>query len=947
MKRAAYGWIAGASLPLWILGLIGCQEGELLLKETTSLTAEAAEPTADEPAYTVLQRRDDRVIAALPNRMILIAQDLPTAPVVTAQAWVKTGSLYEQEHVGAGLSHFLEHLVSGGSTTNRTEEQSTAALGRMGAATNAATSLDTVRYYITTTTPHTAEAVDLLSDWMRNNVVSEREFERERQVIQSEFSMGQGDPGRIQWKLTQEARYAATPSHPGAHPTIGYLDEFLDVTRDELAAFYRRMYAPNNLVFLVVGDIDPDAVIRQLADLWGDAQPQELPDLSFPLPVGEPEPVEVTGVAAISRPRVRLFWPGVRLGAEHDFALDVLAGVLGGGESSRLVRELRDERQLVTAIDAYNFSAHWGEGFFGIDYELADPDAAAAVREAVEAQLDRLRLEPVTDAELDRVKRRTRARVLKSGQSAAAVAGRLARDVIAAGDPDYSIKYADAIQRLTPADLTAAAVALLDPDDASVVRLEPIGDGEAIAPRTRPDTHDSDGGPVEPVDLDNAVLLSRLAAATETAAAEPVTSGEPQVRKLGNGLTVIVQRSTVAPAVAMQLYTRGGLLAEEPGREGVANAAYAMLRRGTTQRSADELAETIDDLGATLGVGSGNNTGYVTATALSENWTEVAALMAEVVTQPAFDPDQWDTVRPRLLAAIDRATDRWSGELRAEFRQAYYGDHPWSQLPLGRKDVVAELTAEELRSFYESRLAASRSVLAVVGDVGPEAAFAVVESLFGSLPAGAADAEPPTPAPPTPGLSLVQTDKPIVAAQVGYGPGITRDSPDYAALRVLSRVIGDFPAGWLQQELRGRGPGLVYASSAGNVTGLAPGYFTMLFNATPETGEEALRRTLAVAVRARTELVDDATLARAKAKVLTDEFTGRQTHADLAAGQALDLLYGVDDLTGRALLQQVESLTAEDLRAAARRYLGEPVVVVLSREPLDEASLEELIDTGS
>ncbi|MEM6458049.1 MAG: pitrilysin family protein [Planctomycetota bacterium] len=956
MKRAACHRIGWASLPLWVLVFVGCQESELVLKQTTSLTADtpesapesASESIAEEPAYTVLQRRDDRVIAALPNRMILIAQDLPTAPVVTAQAWVKTGSLYEQEHVGAGLSHFLEHLVSGGSTTNRTEEQSTAVLGRMGAATNAATSLDTVRYYITTTTPHTAEAVHLLSDWMRNNVVSQREFERERQVIQSEFSMGQGDPGRIQWKLTQEARYADTPTHPGAHPTIGYFDEFLDVTRDELEAFYRRMYVPNNLVFLVVGDIDPDAVIRQLAGLWADAEARELPDLAFPLAVGEAEPVQVTGVAAISRPRVRLFWPGVRLGAEHDFALDLLAGVLGQGESSRLVRELRDERQLVTAIDAYNFSAHWGEGFFGIDYELADPDAAAAVREAVEAQLDRLRLEPVTDAELDRVKRRTRARVLKSGQSAAAVAGRLARDVIATGDPDYSARYAEAIQRLTPADLTAAAVALLDPDAASVVRLDPIDNDDAIVYPTRPAEAAADGGPTEPVDLDNAVLLSRMRSGldADAAARDAVAAGDPEVRTLGNGLTVIVQRSTVAPAVAMQLYTRGGLLAEEPGREGVANAAYAMLRRGTTQRSADALAEAIDDLGATLAVGSGNNTGYVTATALRENWTEVAALMAEVVTEPAFDPAQWDTLRPQLLAAIDRATDRWSGELRAEFRQAYYGDHPWSQLPLGRKEVVAELTAERLRSFYESRLAASRSVLAVVGDVEPAAAFAEAESLFGPLPAGGADTEAPIPAPPTPGLTLVETDKPVVAAQVGYGPGITRDSPDYAALRVLSRVIGDFPAGWLQQELRGRGPGLVYASSAGNVTGLVPGYFTMLFNATPETGPEALRRTLAVADRARTELIDDATLARAKAKVLTDEFTGRQTHADLAAGAALDRLYGVEDLTGQAFLQQVESLTARDLRRVAKKYFGEPVVVVVSNAPLDEAALRGMVGTG-
>jgi predicted Zn-dependent peptidase len=202
----------------------------------------------------------------------------------------------------------------------------------------------------------------------------------------------------------------------------------------------------------------------------------------------------------------------------------------------------------------------------------------------------------------------------------------------------------------------------------------------------------------------------------------------------------------------------------------------------------------------------------------------------------------------------------------------------------------------------------------------------------------------PQPVPPTPGLTVHSTDKPVAAVQVGYGPGITRDSDDYAALQVLSRVIGDFPAGWLQQELRGRGPGLVYASNAGASTGLVPGYFTMLFNTQPDKLEEALERTLAVAERARTERIDEATLARAKAKVLTTEFLGRQSNADLAAGQALDLLYGVDDLDGSRFLSRVEALDADDIRAVARKYLGQPTVAVISNEELDEAKLRAIIE---
>ena len=180
------------------------------------LTVTASAPGQDEqpPApltipgkLTVLQQRDDRLVVELPNRMIVIAQELRTAPVVSAHVWIKTGSVYEQEHVGAGLSHFLEHLISGGSTSTRDEAGSNRILGQIGASTNAATSLDTVRYYINTTRAYAPQAIDLLTDWMQNSLISNAEYERERQVIQQEFKYGLGDPSRGMWKLTQQGRH--------------------------------------------------------------------------------------------------------------------------------------------------------------------------------------------------------------------------------------------------------------------------------------------------------------------------------------------------------------------------------------------------------------------------------------------------------------------------------------------------------------------------------------------------------------------------------------------------------------------------------------------------------------------------------------------------------------------------------------------------------------------
>ena len=308
---------------------------------------------ADAGSYDILQQRDDRIVAVLPNRMIVVAQELPTAPVVSTQVWVKTGSIYEQEHVGAGLSHFLEHLLSGGSTSTRPESESNALLGTMGARVNAATSFDTVRYYINTTKPHTSTAISLISDWLKNNLITEEEYARERDVIQREFDMGRGEPSRIMWKLTQRARYGA---HPARHPIIGYIDEFMSITRDEIYDFYRRMYVPNNMVFVVVGDIDKQQVLDQIAGIWSQVETGELPALAFPQEPQWQGGREVSGKADIQRPRLRLIWPSVRLGETDQYPLDVLAVILGQGESSALVRSLRDAQALVTTVSAYNYT---------------------------------------------------------------------------------------------------------------------------------------------------------------------------------------------------------------------------------------------------------------------------------------------------------------------------------------------------------------------------------------------------------------------------------------------------------------------------------------------------------------------------------------------------------------------------------------------------------------
>ncbi|WP_432799833.1 M16 family metallopeptidase [Poriferisphaera sp. WC338] len=893
--------------------------------------------------YKVLQERSDRLLVELPNGMIVIAQQVPTAPVVSVQTWIKTGSIYEQEHVGAGLSHFLEHLLSGGSTSTRPEIESTAILGSMGAQTNAATSLDTVRYYINTTSDHTATAVDLLSDWMQNSSITQEEYARERDVIQREFDMGKGEPGRIFWKLTQKARFE---DHPAKHPTIGYLDEFLKISRDEIYDFYKRMYVPNNMLFVVVGDIDSQKIVDQVAALWKDQKAGKLPELKFPVEQEITEPRFAEGTADIKRTKVRLIWPGTQLAAPGDFELDLLAIILGQGEASRLIQTVRDQDRLVTSIDAYNSSFNWGPGFFGVDAEIAsDQYTVDQVKQAILDQVTLLRDQPVTDEELARAKRIVLSNVVQANQTAQGIASTLARDITGSSDPDYLPKYANAIQNMTVADLQKTAKRIMLDQRLITVLLKPAPkDAEKEEPAVEMvELEEKEGLVYEPIDLDNRVVVKEMIEniAKNKGHVTPIEVDEATAFTLENGLRVIVQRSTVVPAVSMNLYWKGGLLSEQAGHEGVANAAAMMLNRGTSKMTALEISQTVESLGASLGAASGSNTSYVNSSALRDDWPKVMTLLSEIVLEPSFPEQEWLKLQPRVLAAIDRQTDTWYGELRHDFRQTYFGDYPWAVSTYGRRDIVEKLTAEQLKDFYTKHLGATDAVLAVVGDVDPDQVKAKAEELFGKMPSKPIMAfDPAMPKEPESQIKQFETQKPLAAVQIGFGPGMVRSNPDYPAMMVLTKVMSDFPSGWLEQELRGKGPGLVYAVGAGNLTGLVPGYFAIQFNTSPQQATEAISRAMSVVERAKAGDFTEADIERAKQKVLTNEFFAKQSNSSLATDAALDDLYGLNDPGSRKFLKAVQNMTAEELKVVANKYLNNPVTVILTNQiiPLGEDS---------
>jgi len=937
----------------------------LLLPVTPGAAAETKGEAKNQNGLTLLQQRDDRLVAKLPNRLIVIAQELPTAPVVSSQVWVETGTVYEQEFNGLGLSHFLEHLVLSGTTRNHSEKEQLQALGRIGAETNAFTSYHDVRYYINTTAEHTSEAISIVSDWVQNASLTRREFEREKDVILREFGTNYGDPDKILWKLTARARWKA---HPARQPVLGYRERFKTVTLDQVRAFYERMYVPNNMVFVVVGDIDKRAVIEQVRQLWADEKAKPLPTLEIAKEPKVTGPRTKTGYADIDRPRVRLLWPGTELGTEHDYALDLLSYVLGEGESSRLKTTIRDDAQLVTSISAFNASYPWGSGFFAIDSRLSDhalnaapsesdesnrfDETIATVKAAVLEQVRDVVENGISEKELGRAKALLRADIIRSNQTAAQIAYEMADDTFKMADPDRRFRYLKRIERLNGADLQKTAERFFKDQRLITVNLLPTDEQHSVT-ILRPDDTQSDT--VEPaarrtIHLDNEHRLDALKRnlGKPLERGGPVAVGEPTRRTLDNGLRVIVQRSTVVPAVSMRLYWRGGLLGDGADRAGTSRAMAEMLTKGTEQYSAEALATTVERLGANLDADAGNNTTSVQAGGLKADWPALMRLMGEVALRPTFPEREWQKLQPRLVADINDEAGQWYGELSQLFRKTYYQNHPWSATSLGKRRVIRSLTARDLARHHHQQIAGAKPVLAVVGDVRPEAVFKRAKRVFGDWPGDATrDPEPPVPSGDRPRLVQQRTDKLTAAVKVGFGPGPERTHPDYPATRVLANILSDFPSGWLEQQLRGEGGGLAYTVGAYLHAGRVPGHFAILFNTVSDRAPHALKKAMASVRRARQQTVDQNSLRRGRATALAGEFLGRQSNGERATQMALDTLYGMDDLTGAAFRQAVKATDAEKLKEVANKYLRNPTGLVISHKPIRDAALQAALSGDS
>ena len=464
----------------------------------------------------------------LPNGLTIIVQEDHSAPVASVQAWCATGSIDEDAHLGAGMSHILEHMLFKGTKTRSTNEIAQK-IQDVGGYINAYTSFDRTVFWIDVPKDGVATALDLLADAMMSSTLPPEEYRKEQEVIRREFAMGMDDPDRMTGLLLFATAYQRHPYH---FPVIGDIQIYNQLTQEEVMQYYKTRYVPNNLTFIVVGDVDAQKVRQQLTDLFKPYPEKSLKPVFIPAEPPQLGRREVHQEFPTELTHLSFAWHIPEVTHPDVPALDLLAIILGEGRSSRLYRRVREEGGLAFRISAFSYTPG-DPGLFGIDATL-DPKKREAAEQLVLQIVDEMKRTGATAEELVKAKKISLSGHLGALTTMRGQASDIGTNWILTRNLNFSRDYLDAVQKVTLDDIKRVAANYLTDNGLTVVSLNPKG-----------------------------------ALVVKPEGAKPSAAGEIQKFELSNGLRILVREDSRLPLVAMGAVFRSGLLAETPQTNGI------------------------------------------------------------------------------------------------------------------------------------------------------------------------------------------------------------------------------------------------------------------------------------------------------------------------------------------------------------------------------------------
>lgn len=811
------------------------------------------------------------------NGMTALVAPLEKSSLVSLQVWVGTGSVHEAEFAGAGISHLLEHMVFKG-TAEYSGQELNERVPALGGLWNAYTSTDRTVYHIDGPAAHWREFLHLLVQLTLHPSFPEEEYERERDVIRREMAMYDDDP--------QDAAYHALigtlyKKHPRRLPVVGYRSLFDRLTHADMAAYHARRYVPANMFICAAGDVDSAAFFAAVEEEMADIP--AAPAAEVPLP----QESRQWGLRLCRREfaqptsTLMLAWRIPHANHADAAALSMLGSVLGDGRTAWLYRRFHDELGLAHDISVMTIPDRTGEGALVIEAD-AERDRRDALRDAITAFVSTL---PQADFEESRARTRRQMRVakLKSLATVQGLAQAAAMSWHLTRNAGCMEEWEDALDRVTAADLARVAAAYLTPDRLTEVSVDPLGSNAEQA---------------------------------EDAAAEQGSASE--LHTLPNGLRVAVRVDRRVPLVYLNLTVGAGSSSETAETAGINTLLCECLLKGTTTRSAAELADAVENLGASLNSSAGNNTFSLSSRGLAGDADTLITLLADAALHPTFPAEALETEKEALIADILDAAEDPAATAFRRLRQLCFGSVSYGNHRDGTVESVESLTREQLQTQHARLMCGHNAVLAVVGDIDPAAVLAAASAAFGDMPAGMPVQRVSTPAQQAADERVIMDKEQAVLAVAM--PALNATAAELPQQVLFEEWCRDM-AGPVCMEIREK-RGLAYYASATSLLGVDAGCLYFYLGTAPQQVAEARAAMEQLLADLAEHGMPAEALERSRATALAARLLSLQSGSKRCAGMAVNTLLGLGADYDDTVPDLLRAVTPESMSAFLRRTLS-------------------------
>ncbi|WP_422056700.1 M16 family metallopeptidase [Sphingomonas sp.] len=602
-------------------------------------------------------------------------------------------------------------------------------------------------------------------------------------------------------------------------------------------------------------------------------------------------------------------------------ALTVLDGILSGGANSRLYRNLVYRDQLAAQAGTF-LDTRQSTGAYAMYAILAGGKAADAGEAAMRREIAELRDKPVSAAELAEAKNEILTSALKSRETAEGKASTLAASIIVSRDPKAADQQLAAIARVTAADVQRVARQYLGDNQSAALTYLPEapgakGDSVGIADTVQV------AALVAPKDI---VIHTQASPETRIAVPAPGAPVSPTIptaseSKLANGMRLIVVEKRDLPIVTATVVSPAGGTRDPAGKAGTASLAAALLTKGTTTRSAEQIAQQIESLGGSIGAGADWDAAFATVTVKADQVEPALTVLADVARNPAFAQEELDRARKQTVDGVSVQLKDPAALAGIAASRAVFGNRAYGNMLSGTPTSLPRITRDDVASAYARAWSPDQSALVVVGDIAAKDATALAQKLFGDWkPGNVTYVAAPVTAAPKPRVIVVDLPEAGQAGVVVARPGIARTDKDFYAAQVANATLGVGFTSRLNREIRIK-RGLAYGAGSSVDARRQPGIVTASTQTKNPSAPEVVKLIAEEMAKLGAAPVPAAELDSRKA-VLIGSFGRRIERTDGIAGALADYVAdGVALGTLQSYIPSIQSVDPAAVQAAAKRVL--------------------------